>query len=98
MPNQELTVIAKILAKPSNKELVQHELQKLVDETRAEEGCILYDLHQDNKNENLFLFYEKWKNHDLWQDHIKAKPLKRFRKATKGAIEEIVVSELVHIR
>ena len=98
MPNQELTIVAKILAKPLNKELVQHELQKLVDDTRAEKGCILYDLHQDTKNENLFLFYEKWESHDLWQEHIKAKPLKRFRKATKGAIEEIVVSELAHIR
>jgi len=98
MPNQETTIVAKILAKPSQKELVQFQLLKLVEETRKEEGCILYDLHQDNKNENLFLFYEKWASHDLWQNHVKAKPFKRFRKATKGAIEEIIVNELAHIQ
>ena len=38
-------------------ELVKSELLKLIDITRAENGCINYDLHQDNENKNLFLFY-----------------------------------------
>ena len=40
---------------------------KLIDITRAEEGCINYDLHQDNENPAHFLFYENWKSRELWQ-------------------------------
>ncbi len=36
-------------------DLVKNELLKLIELTRAEEGCINYDLHQDN--ENLFIYF-----------------------------------------
>ena len=67
MTNQKLTIVARILAKPEKRELVKSELLKLIDITRAEKGCINYDLHQDNENENLFLFYENWESRDLWR-------------------------------
>ena len=58
MTNQQLTIVARILAKEEKRDLVKTELVKLLDITRAEEGCINYDLHQDNENPNLFLFHE----------------------------------------
>ena len=45
MSNQKLTVVARILAKEDKRELVKRELLKLIESTRAEEGCINYDLH-----------------------------------------------------
>jgi len=36
-------------------DLVKNELPKLIEITRAKEGCINYDLHQDN--ENLFIYF-----------------------------------------
>ena len=56
----KLTVVANITAKADKVELVKAELLKLIDLTRAEEGCINYDLHQDNTNPAHFLFYENW--------------------------------------
>lgn len=70
MSNQKLTIVARILAKAKKRELVKSELLKLIDVTRTEEGCINYDLHQDNENPNFFLFYENWENRDLWQKHM----------------------------
>ena len=58
MSNQKLTIVARVLAKLEKRELVKTELLKLIDITRSEKGCINYDLHQDNENESLFLFYE----------------------------------------
>lgn len=46
----KLTIVANIIAKADQVELVKAELLKLIDVTRAEEGCINYDLHQDNEN------------------------------------------------
>ena len=55
----KLTIVANIKANPDKIDLVKAELVKLIDITRAEEGCINYDLHQDNENPAHFLFYEK---------------------------------------
>ena len=51
----DLTIVANITAHPDKIDLVKAELIKLIDVTRAEEGCINYDLHQDNENPAHFL-------------------------------------------
>ena len=80
MTNQQLTIVARILAKEEKRDLVKTELVKLLDITRAEEGCINYDLHQDNENPNLFLFHENWTNRDLWQKHMNNAHLAEYMK------------------
>ncbi|WP_136468877.1 putative quinol monooxygenase [Flagellimonas onchidii] len=85
------------LAKEGKRELVKIELLNIIDKTRAEEGCIDYDLHQDNHNPNLFLFYENWESYDLWQKHMKSSHLDDFAKATEGAIENVTLHEMTAI-
>ena len=97
MGNQQLTIVAKIIAKEEKRELVKNELLKLIDITRAEEGCINYDLHQDNTNPNLFLFYENWTNRDLWQKHMNNAHLSEYMKATDGAVEEFTLNDMTVI-
>ncbi|PWJ41814.1 putative quinol monooxygenase [Sediminitomix flava] len=97
MSNQKLTIVARILAKPEKREFVKEELLKLIDVTRAEKGCVNYDLHQDNENENLFLFYENWENRELWQIHMGNKYLAQYLKATEGAVDEFILHEMTHI-
>ncbi|NOQ28008.1 MAG: antibiotic biosynthesis monooxygenase [Bacteroidales bacterium] len=97
MKDQKLTVVARILVKEEKREFVKRELLKLIDVTRAEEGCINYDLHQDNENPNFFIFYENWKNRELWQIHMNNKHLAEYIKATDGAVEEFIVHEMTHI-
>ena len=97
MENQKLTIIARILAKTEQRELVKTELLKLIDRTKAEEGCINYDLHQDNQNPDLFLFHENWDSRALWEVHMNNDHLKEYMKATDGAVEEFTLNEMTHI-
>ncbi len=97
MATQQLTIVARILAKTEKRELVKSELLKLIETTRAEEGCINYDLHQDNENPNLFLFFENWTNRDLWQTHMGNAHLAEYVKATEGAVEEFTLNEMTVI-
>ncbi|MFS4455445.1 putative quinol monooxygenase [Maribacter sp. 2304DJ31-5] len=97
MENKQLTIVARILAKTEKRELVKNELLKLIAITRAEEGCINYDLHQDNENENLFLFYENWESRDLWQKHMGNTHLADYMAATDGAVEEFTLNEMTII-
>ncbi|MFP3454271.1 antibiotic biosynthesis monooxygenase, partial [Bacillus sp. SIMBA_154] len=55
-----LIIVANIMAKPNQIEMVKTELIKFIGVTHAEEECINYDLHQDNKNPAHFIFYENW--------------------------------------
>lgn len=93
----QLTIVAKILAKEGKSTFIKEELQKLIHTTRAEKGCINYDLHQDNENENLFLFYENWENRELWQAHMQNDHLAEYMKVTDGAVESFELNEMTII-
>lgn len=95
MPN--LTIVANIIAKPDNIDLVKAELIKLIDVTRAEEGCVQYDLHQDHSNPAHFMFYENWTSRDLWQVHMGNEPLKQYMAATEGCVEQFILNEMTVI-
>lgn len=90
----QLTIVANIVAAEDKVELVKTELLKLITTTRAEEGCINYDLHQDNENAAHFMFYENWETRELWRAHMEAKHLEAFMSATEGAIDSFTVNEM----
>ncbi len=93
----KLAIVANITAKADKIDLVKAELLKLIDVTRAEEGCINYDLHQDNENPAHFLFYENWESRELWQAHIGNAHLAEYMAATEGAVEAFTVNEMTQI-
>ena len=90
----QLTIVASIHAKADKIDLVKAELEKLIPITRAENGCIQYDLHQDNENPAHFLFYENWESRELWQTHMNAPHLAAYMSATEGAVELFTLNEM----
>ncbi|PON18022.1 antibiotic biosynthesis monooxygenase [Candidatus Entotheonella serta] len=93
----KLTIVAHIHANPDKIDLVKAELEKLLPITRAEEGCIQYDLHQNNENPAHFLFYENWESRELWQFHMNAPHIVAYMEATEGAVTEFTLNEMTHI-
>ena len=92
-----LIILAQITAAPGKEDFLGNELEKLVAPTRAEEGCVQYDLHRDNGNPGFFVFYEIWENRDLWQAHMNQPHLQAFRAATEGAVAEFQLNEMSKI-
>jgi quinol monooxygenase YgiN len=90
----ELTILARIEAESDKIELVKAELLKLIDPTLKEAGCIQYDLHQDNENPAVFLFYENWESRELWQKHMNNTHLAEYMKATEGAVASFTLNEM----
>lgn len=62
-----LTAIIK--AKEEHQAEVLEVLQNMVKETRKEEACELYSLHQGIEDKNEFVFYEIWKNEEGLAQH-----------------------------
>jgi quinol monooxygenase YgiN len=56
----KLYVVARILAKPESVPVVREQLSGLLAPTRAEEGCLVYDLFQNEADPTDFTFYEEW--------------------------------------
>jgi quinol monooxygenase YgiN len=97
MEMNNLTIVANITANADKVELVKAELLKLIEITRAEEGCVQYDLHQDNEDPAHFLFYENWESRELWQAHMNAQHLQDYMAATDGAVAKFTLSEMTKI-
>ena len=82
-----LTVTAKLKAKSGRERQLGEMLQSLIEPTRAERGCINYDLHRSHDDPGLFLFYENWESRPLWEAHMKSPHLVDFSEK-QGALTE----------
>ena len=60
MGDSTVTVIASLKVKPGMEEEARAALLAAVAPTRAEPGCLAYDLHQSTSDPRSFLFYEQW--------------------------------------
>jgi len=92
-----LTIVAHIYAHPDQSDFIKRELVKLIEPTKAEEGCLDYHLHQDEQNPAHFFFYENWTTRALWQSHMESAHAKNFGAVTEGAVAKVVLHELTRI-
>lgn len=88
MAKKEVTVIARCKAKPGKEAEVRREILALVGPTRAEAGCINYDLHVSTDDPALFLLYENWRNKADLDQHLATPYLERFKALAPGLLAE----------
>lgn len=88
-----LTVVAKVKAKKESVETVKSELLKLIEPTRKENGCIAYNLHQDNEDPAVFIFYETWESSACLEKHMGADHFK----GCVSVISPLLEEQAVHI-
>lgn len=62
-------------------------MQKLVSETRKEEGCLQYDLIEDRDNKGIFFLVELWENEEFHYRHTATEHLADFRKNAAPLLE-----------
>lgn len=78
MPTQELTVVARFKAKAGKEEQVFQAILALIAPTRAEDGCITYELHRAQSDPALFCLYELWRTRQDLDDHLATPYLQAF--------------------
>ncbi len=67
-----IRVVARNVVQQDNHETYLAVAKYLVMETRKEEGCISYELHQDLKDPNVFTMLEEWTSMDHLEAHFEA--------------------------
>jgi quinol monooxygenase YgiN len=65
------TIIGIVVAKPEKRDELYRILMAQVAPTREEKGCVSYDFHCDQKDPNVFVFYENFVDRDALEAHLK---------------------------
>ncbi|WP_025823064.1 putative quinol monooxygenase [Shewanella marina] len=92
-----LTIVAQIIAHQDSIDIVKSALQNLIAATLNEQGCLQYDLHQDNDNPAIFLFFENWQTRELWQQHMASEHIAQYLSVTEGKVASFTVNEMSQI-
>jgi quinol monooxygenase YgiN len=72
MASQSFRVVARIVAKPESIREVQDILLGFVAPTRAEQGCVTYELLQNREDPTDFTFVEEWTDDPSFEAHHKS--------------------------
>ncbi len=83
-----LILIAKFKTKPECREQMMDMARGLIDPSRSEEGCILYEFLQDPFDPDSFTFYERWRRREDLDLHFEEPHFKGFEKTFPKLIVE----------
>ncbi|SFU59820.1 Quinol monooxygenase YgiN [Pustulibacterium marinum] len=81
-------VIAKSVAKTDKIDETKKAMTALLEPTHSEDGCIQYDLHQDQDKPEIFFFYERWESREILDKHLKSDHLKIWSDQQKELLAE----------
>lgn len=88
MASKRITVLARVRAKEGLEDRVREVLLGLVAPTRAEAGCLNYDLHQSIEDKTLFMFYENWVSLDALNQHLESPHINDAEEKLAGLLAE----------
>lgn len=70
IPMPDLDVVAVLTAKSGSEALIRDALASLVEPTRAEEGCLRYDLFSSAADPAVFITIERWRSQEDLDGHL----------------------------
>jgi len=72
-----IKVVAKFIIKKEKVDQVKSITEDLIEQTRKEEGNIIYELYQDLYNPQIFSFIEEWQSKEALEAHMETKHFKK---------------------
>lgn len=89
MTNSEnIVLIARLKVKSESVEEAKRAALAIIEDSRAETGCLNYDFHQAIDDESVFVRHETWANRAVIEEHGQSAHFKKFSKAIENIIEE----------
>jgi quinol monooxygenase YgiN len=84
----KVTVIAYHRAKPGKEQALRDALLAVRAPTRAEKGCINYDLHISPDDPGLLVFHENWESKEDLDAHLQSPHIDAFRAVAPDLLAE----------
>ncbi|MEM9242431.1 MAG: antibiotic biosynthesis monooxygenase family protein [Pseudomonadota bacterium] len=64
-------------------------LNKLMAHSRQHDGCLIYNIHQSDKNPREFMMYSVWKTRDAFEKHNQTVEMQEFKQHLAKAMFDI---------
>ncbi len=78
MNDEKIVLIARLKVKEDKIEEAKKAALAIVANSRAEDGCLNYDIHQSIEDETCFFWHETWKNKAALDEHFETPFFKEF--------------------
>jgi len=89
-----LSVVATISAKPEFRAEVRQALETIVPPSRAEAGCLQYDLHVARNNPDNFVMIERWQDDATLDRHLATPHFAALGAALDGRVSGVDIARL----
>jgi quinol monooxygenase YgiN len=83
---EPLVIVATIVAKPGQEELVEKTFKAAIPAVHAEPGCLLYALHRKAGTTGEFVMIEKWASREALDAHMKGAAMREIGVALAQAL------------
>lgn len=70
MSDEKIVLVARLKVQPDKIEEAKNAALAIVAPSRAEAGCINYDIHQSIEDESVFIWHETWTNKASIDEHF----------------------------
>lgn len=90
MENKQVVVLARVRAGEGFEAEIERELLALIASSRAEDGCINYDLHRSTDDAAHFMFHETWASREALDRHMSQPHLDAFDERAQSMLAEPV--------
>jgi quinol monooxygenase YgiN len=84
-----------LTVKPETRAELIAAAETCIAETRKEQGCILYDLHESISDPTRFVFVEQWESMDRLMAHSAAPHMKPWRAVVKACMSAPTKIEII---
>ena len=75
----KIRVVAHLTSKPEMIEETRMALEGFIEPTRAEAGCVYYELMQNNDDPTDFTFVEEWESNETLDAHLESPHISAFK-------------------
>ncbi len=86
MPDPALAMVVEFRAAPGKVDELRAALLGIVGPSRAEAGCLRYDLHVSREDPDVLAFYEVWESTDAHAEHDLTPHIAAVREVLPGLI------------
>jgi len=88
MNNEKIVIVARLKVHGNTVEEIKKAALSIVADSRAEAGCLNYDIHQAIDDPTVFIWHETWANQAAIDEHFEKSFFKEFFAAVEGFVAE----------
>lgn len=77
---------ATVFIKPGQRDVFMKHLPEFIEDSRADNGCLEFDVLTDIENPFKFVFFQIWENETFLKGHEHASYVKRFKESIMSCL------------